>query len=65
MRTFLGWGEASHGTREFFQFKHRLFRYLVEEHDIRMLGLETNFAALLDVNGYVMRGEGTAETTLR
>lgn len=60
----VGMGEASHGTREFFQFKHRLFRYLVEEHDVRMLGLEANFAAMLDINDYVVRGEGTAEAGL-
>lgn len=52
----IGMGEASHGTREFFRFKHRLFRYLVEEHGFRMLGLEANFAAMLDINDYVVRG---------
>lgn len=60
----VGMGEASHGTREFFQLKQRLFRYLVEKHGFRMLGLETNFAATLDINEYVVRGEGTAEDVL-
>jgi erythromycin esterase len=60
----IGMGEASHGTREFFQFKHRLFQYLAEEHGVRLLGLEANFAAMLDVNEYVVRGKGSAEETL-
>ena len=60
----IGMGEASHGTREFFRFKDRLFRYLVEERGVRMLGFEANFAAMLDVDGYVLRGEGSAETLL-
>lgn len=60
----IGLGEASHGTREFSRFKHRLFRYLVTERGVRMLGLEANFAATLAINEYVLRGTGTAETAL-
>lgn len=29
----VGLGEATHGSREFFQMKHRIFQYLVEHHD--------------------------------
>lgn len=61
----IGMGEASHGTREFFRFKHRLFRYLVENHGVRLLGLEANFAATLEINEYVLRDSGTAEQALR
>ena len=60
----IGMGEASHGTREFFRFKHRLFQHLVADRNVRMLGLEANFAALLDVNEYVLNGDGTAEDAL-
>lgn len=60
----IGMGESSHGTREFFRFKHRLFRYLVREHDVRMLGLEANFAAALDINEYVLHGDGSAAAAL-
>lgn len=60
----VGLGEASHGTREFFQLKRRLFRYLVERRGLRLLGLEANFAAVLDVNEYVLSGAGTARDAL-
>lgn len=60
----IGIGEASHGTREFFRFNHWLVRYLVEEHGLRLLGVEANFAAALDINDYVMSGDGTAEAVL-
>lgn len=60
----IGMGEASHGTREFFRFKHRLFRYLVEQQGLRLLGLESNFAATLAINDYVVDGVGTAEAAL-
>jgi len=59
--TIVGLGEASHGTREFFRLKHRLFRYLAEEHGFRLLALEANVAAMFDVNDYVLDGEGTVE----
>jgi erythromycin esterase len=60
----IGMGEASHGTREFFEFKRRLFQYLVETQGVRMLGLESNFAATLDINEYVVSGDGTAREAL-
>lgn len=60
----VGLGEASHGTRECFRFKHRLFQYLVEEQDVRLLALEANFGATLAVNEYVVDGEGSAEAAL-
>lgn len=60
----LGLGEASHGTREFFEWKSRFIRYLVEEKGLRLVGLEANFPACLDVNEYVLSGEGTSEDVL-
>ena len=59
-----GMGEASHGTREFFRVKHRIFRFLVEEHGFRLLGFEGNFAAGLAINEYVLTGKGSAEEVL-
>ena len=59
-----GMGEGSHGTREFFRAKHRLFRFLVEEHGFRLLGIEANVAAGTAINDYVLRGEGSAEAAL-
>lgn len=54
----IGLGEATHGSREFFQLKHRLLRYLITELDIRLLGLEAHFSAVLDLNEYVVYGTG-------
>ena len=60
----VGMGESSHGTREFFRWKHRLFRSLVEDRGVRLLGLEANFAATLAVNDFVVRGVGTSRDAL-
>ncbi len=60
----VGLGEATHGTREFFQLKHRLVRLLVTELDVRLFGLEADFAAALAVNDYVVAGEGDPRDAL-
>lgn len=60
----VGLGEATHGTREFFQMKHRLVRYLVTEFDTRVLGLEANFSESLALNEYVVNGKGDPKDAL-
>lgn len=60
----VGLGESTHGTSEFSQLKHRVFRLLVEELEFRLFGLEANFSETLAVNDYVMDGEGDPEVAL-
>lgn len=56
--TVVGMGESTHGTRECFRFKHRLFRFLVEALDFRLFAIEANFSETLALNDYVVDGEG-------
>ena len=51
-------GEATHGTREFFQLKARVFRYLVEREGFRTFAIEAPFAPSLAVDTYIKTGEG-------
>ena len=60
----VGLGEATHGTREFFRLKHRLIRYLVREHDLRVVAMEANFPETLAIDEYVVHGRGTARDAL-
>jgi erythromycin esterase len=60
----VGLGEATHGTVEFFELKHRLFRHLVEVHGHRALGYEFNFAGSLVLDRYVTTGEGSLDEIL-
>lgn len=60
----VGAGEASHGTREFFQVKHRLFRHLVEHHGFTTLAMEAPVAEALDVDEYVRTGRGDPAAAL-
>lgn len=54
--TVVGLGESTHGTREFFRLKHRLFKFLVEELGYRLFAWEANFAATLPINEFVQHG---------
>jgi erythromycin esterase len=57
-------GEATHGTREFFQMKHRLFEYLVSKRGFTVFAIEASFPEALRVNEYVVHGEGDAVAAL-
>jgi erythromycin esterase len=54
----VGLGEATHGSREFFTMKHRLFRYLVEEKGFTTFSLETGWSGGVRLNEYVRHGTG-------
>ena len=51
-------GEATHGTREFFQLKHRFLEFLVSEMGFSVFGIEANWPESLALNRYVLTGEG-------
>lgn len=54
----VGLGEATHGTREFFQFKHRMLEFLVCEMGFRTFAIEASFVGCNNINKYVLHGEG-------
>ena len=61
----VGVGEATHVTREFFQFKHRLLEFFVEELGFTALAFEIDAVPAARINAYVVGGEGDAATVLR
>jgi erythromycin esterase len=46
-KSVVGLGEATHGTAEFFNAKHRIFRYLVENHGYKIFAIEADFGESL------------------
>ncbi len=58
-------GEATHGTKEFFQMKHRIFQYLVHYCQHRAFGFEADFAESLYFDDYICTGEGNLEELMR
>lgn len=51
-------GEATHGTREFFQLKHRMLEFLVSEMGFTVFGIEAIMPEGFDINEYVLTGKG-------
>ena len=52
----IGLGEATHGSKEFFDAKHRIFEYLVEIHDFRVFAFEADFGESLFLNEAIQAG---------
>jgi erythromycin esterase len=57
-------GEATHGTREFFQTKHRILRFLVERMGFSAFAIEATWPESSRVDRYVRTGEGDPEVLL-
>jgi len=57
-------GEATHGTREFFRMKHRMFELLVEKMGFTVFAIEANWPESLAVNDYVLNGNGDPAVAL-
>jgi erythromycin esterase len=63
-RHIVALGEATHGTREFFQMKDRLTRFLAEEKGFTVFAMEAHMAEAELVNRYVLTGKGDPKKTL-
>jgi erythromycin esterase len=57
-------GEATHGTREFFQLKHRMLEFLVNEMGFTVFAIEASMPEAFDINEYVLTGSGDPEKAL-
>lgn len=51
-------GEATHGTRDFFQMKHRILEFLVEEMGFNTFAIEATWPEANRVNDFVHTGRG-------
>jgi len=60
----VGLGEATHGTKEFFQMKHRIFKYLVENHGYDAILFEMDLAEGRIFNDWVQWRRNDDITTL-
>jgi len=55
-KSVIGLGEATHGTAEFFDAKHRIFKYMVENHGYRIFAIEADFGESLYIDEVVQQG---------
>lgn len=61
---YVGIGEATHGTKEFFQTKHRLLEFFVKEMGFTYFCLEASYSGCRNINDYVLYGKGDASSAL-
>jgi len=61
----VGLGEATHGTKEFFQLKHRIFKYLVENHGFKIFAFECDMGESYFVDNFVTKGEGDIDNIMK
>jgi erythromycin esterase len=52
-KSIIGLGEATHGSHEFFVFKHRLIKFLVTEENFRIFIIEGDFGGSQTMNEYI------------
>ena len=60
----IGLGEATHGTKEFFQMKHRLFKYFVEKHSYKIFGFEADMGECIYIDRFICKGTGTIDEAM-
>eukprot|EP01029_Cantina_marsupialis_P001297 TRINITY_DN1107_c0_g3_i1.p1 TRINITY_DN1107_c0_g3~~TRINITY_DN1107_c0_g3_i1.p1 ORF type:complete len:425 (-),score=13.74 TRINITY_DN1107_c0_g3_i1:82-1356(-) len=63
-KKIVGLGEATHGTHEFFVYKHRMIKYLVTEKNFKVFIIEGDFAGSENMNKYVLEGKGSLDEGL-
>ncbi len=61
---YIGLGESTHGTREFFQLKHRMLAFLVKEMGYRVFSIEAGSLPCQNINDYVLYGKGNRAAAL-
>jgi len=60
----VGLGEGTHGTREYFQAKHRLLEFLATEMGFTLFSIEANMPEAYALNDYVLGGPGDVEALI-
>ena len=58
-------GEATHGSREFFQLKHRMLEFLATQMGFSIFSIEANMPEAYRLNDYVLNGTGDPAQLLR
>lgn len=63
--TVLGLGEASHGTKEFYNHKRRIIAYLILHLGYQRLGFELSESYIAPINQYITSGTGDLKALMK
>src|SRR5579864_4688137 len=58
-------GEATHGTREFFQLKHRMIEFLASQMGFTIFSIEANMPEAYRLNDFLLNGKGDPRQLLK
>ncbi len=58
-------GEATHGSREFFQMKHRMVEFLASQMGFTIFSIEANMPEAYRLNDFVLNGNGDPAELLK
>ncbi len=61
----IGLGEATHGTKEFFQMKHRIFKYFVEKHGYKIFAFEADMGECIYIDRFITQGIGSINEVMK
>ena len=64
-KTIIGMGEATHGTREFFNMKAKMFKFLATHCGFLVFAIEAPYAGTMKVNDYVLYGRGDVLSAMK
>lgn len=57
-KKIIGLGEATHGTKDFFDFKTQMIKHLVLNHNFKNIVVEADFIGTQEMNNYILNNEG-------
>ena len=63
--TVYAMGEATHGTKEFFDIKVQSFEYLVTHYNYRIFGIEASYGECCYINDYIQTGIGNIDIVMQ
>ena len=63
-REIIGMGEATHGTKEFFELKAKTFKFLATECNFKVFTIEASAGGCSYINDYVQSGVGNIDSLM-
>lgn len=64
-KKIVGMGEATHGTKEFFNVKAGMFKFLATHCGYRIFTIEASYGGTLSVNDYVLYKKGNVTDAMK
>lgn len=64
-KTVVALGENTHGSKEIFQMKHRIIKYLTQEDDFDIFSMEANMPEAYNINEYTIDQKGDPKELIK